>query len=110
MYPLAICIQLFSIFYFTDAVTHLEIYPGVQCSYNYDLEVHTHRGERSTKELNFKINAKVSFVDFCWCDCIRYTVLITCHWHNCLFMSLPHSTFVTEDSGNSCCNAVAYIV
>jgi hypothetical protein len=26
-----------------------------------------------------------------------------------LFVYVPHSTFVTEDSGNSCCNAVAYI-
>jgi hypothetical protein len=65
MYLLAICIQVFSVFYLTDAVTHLEIYPGLQCSYNYDLEVHTHRGERSTKELNFKINARVSFGDIC---------------------------------------------
>ena len=65
MHLLVIYIQVFAAFYFTDAVTHLEIYPGLQCSYNYDLEVHTHRGERSTKELNFKINARVSFVDFC---------------------------------------------
>ncbi|XP_028399178.1 uncharacterized protein LOC114522645 isoform X2 [Dendronephthya gigantea] len=50
----------FLLFYLTDAVTYLEIYPGQQCSYNYDLEVHTHRGERSTKELNIKINAKVN--------------------------------------------------
>lgn len=47
------------LFYSTDAVTHLEIHPGLRCSYNYDIVVHTHRGERSTKELNFKINAKV---------------------------------------------------
>ena len=63
MYLLAICIQVFSVFYLTNAVTHLELYPGLQCSYNYDLEVHAHRGERSTKELNFKINVRVSFVD-----------------------------------------------
>jgi hypothetical protein len=58
------------VFYLTNAVTHLEIYPGLQCSYNYDLEVHAHRGERSTKELNFKINARVSFGDICSCDII----------------------------------------
>jgi hypothetical protein len=70
MYPLSVifCIQVFSVFYLTDAVTNLQIYPGLQCSYNYDLEVHTHRGERSTKELNFKINARVCFVGSCCCD------------------------------------------
>ena len=61
--------HIFAIVSFTDAVTHLEIYPGLQCSYNYDLVVHTHRGERSTKELNFKINAKVCLADFV---CVMY--------------------------------------
>ena len=37
----------------------LELFPDLRCSYNYDLQVHTHRGDRSTKELNFKINARV---------------------------------------------------
>ena len=55
-------LQIFSLLYLADAVSHLEIYPGLLCSYDYDLEVHTHRGERSTKELNFRINAKVCFV------------------------------------------------
>ena len=36
-----------------------ELFPDLRCSYNYDLQVHTHRGDRSTKELNFKINARV---------------------------------------------------
>lgn len=79
MHWLAICTQIFAIVYFTDAVTHLEIYPGLQCSYNYDLVVHTHRGERSTKELNFKINAKVCLVDsICWISwCIHFTIFYT---------------------------------
>jgi hypothetical protein len=79
MYLLAICIQVFSVFYLTDAVTHLELYPGLQCSYNYDLEVHTHRGERSTEELNFKINARVSFGDICSCD--FYAILYVLFQH-----------------------------
>ena len=80
MYLLAICIQVFSVFYLTDAVTHLEIYPGLQCSYNYDLEVHTHRGERSTKELNFKINARVSFGDICSCDFYATLYILFTTW------------------------------
>ena len=64
---LASFVHIFAIVSFTDAVTHLEIYPGLECSYNYDLVVHTHRGERSTKELNFKINAKVFLCRFCLC-------------------------------------------
>jgi hypothetical protein len=61
MHLLLICLNVFSLFYLTEAVSRLEIHSGLQCSYNYDLEVHTHRGERSTKEVNFKINAKVCF-------------------------------------------------
>ena len=67
MHVLLVCFNVISLFCLTGAVTHLEIYPGLQCSYNYDLEVHTHRGERSTKEINFKINAKVGFVRLCLC-------------------------------------------
>ena len=52
-------IYLFYFFSLTDAVSQLKLIPGLQCSYNFDLEVHTHRGKRSTKELNFKINAQV---------------------------------------------------
>ena len=36
-----------------------ELFADLRCSYNYDVQVHTHRGDRSTKELNFKINARV---------------------------------------------------
>lgn len=59
MHLWAILLQVVPLFFSADAVNHLEIYPGLKCSYNYFLEVHTHRGERSTKELDFKINAKV---------------------------------------------------
>ena len=76
---LASFVHIFAIVSFTDAVTRLEIYPGLQCSYNYDLVVHTHRGERSTKELNFKINAKVFLVDFV---CVMYLACsYTFHLH-----------------------------
>ena len=53
---------LFYLFSLTDAVSQLRLIPGLQCSYDFDLEVHTHRGKRSTKELNFKINAQVGYV------------------------------------------------
>ena len=57
-------LYVLSILYLTDGSTQLDLFPGLQCSYNYDLQVHTHRGERSTKELNFKINVKVCIVCF----------------------------------------------
>ena len=38
----------------------LDLFPDLQCSYNYDLQVHTHGGERSTKELNFNLNSNCS--------------------------------------------------
>ena len=79
---LASFVHVFAIVSFADAVTHLEIYPGLQCSYNYDLVVHTHRGERSTKELNFKINAKVCLADFvCVMYLWRVFILSTCIVH-----------------------------
>ena len=52
-------IYLLYFFSLTAAVSELKLIPGLQCSYNFDLEVHTHRGKRSTKELNFRINAQV---------------------------------------------------
>jgi hypothetical protein len=58
---LAIFLYLFYSFPVTNGIGQLELFPGLQCSYNYDLEVHTHRGKRSTKELHFKINAQVCF-------------------------------------------------
>jgi hypothetical protein len=64
MHPWLLFIQVFSATHLIGAVTELEIYPGLQCSYSYDLEVHTHRGERSTKELNFKINTRVCLMVF----------------------------------------------
>ena len=56
---LVFLINIFYSFSLTNGITQLELFPGLKCSYNYDLEVHTHRGKRSTKELNFKINAQV---------------------------------------------------
>ena len=52
-------LNLFCSVFLTNGVKQLELIPGLKCSYNYDFEVHAHRGERTTKELNFKINAKV---------------------------------------------------
>ena len=61
---LATFISLVYAFSQTNGVSQLELFPGLKCSYNYDVEVHTHRGERSTKELNFKLNAQVFFSNF----------------------------------------------
>jgi hypothetical protein len=61
---LVLLIYAFSLFYSTNGISQLELFPGLKCSYNYDLEVHTHRGERSTKELNFKINVQVCYISF----------------------------------------------
>jgi hypothetical protein len=58
---LQVLVFLFQSFSLTNGISQLELFPGLQCSYNYDLEVHTHRGERSTKEVNLKINAQVRF-------------------------------------------------
>ena len=58
-------IHLFYLFSLTNAVSQLELFPGLQCSYNLDLEVHTHRGKRSTKELNFKMNGQVRCRNCC---------------------------------------------
>ena len=52
-------INLFCSFSLAKGIEQLELIPGLKCSYNYDLEVHAHRGERTTKELNFKVNAQV---------------------------------------------------
>ena len=62
---LQVLVFLFYSFSPTNGVSQLELLPGLQCSYNYDLEVHTHRGKRSTKELNFNINAQVCFTFLC---------------------------------------------
>ena len=56
---LQVLMFLFYSFSVANGIDQLDLFPGLQCSYNYDLEVHTHRGKRSTKELNFKINAQV---------------------------------------------------
>ncbi len=45
---LAILIKLFFSFFGTNGINQLELFPGLQCSYNYDLELHTHRGKHST--------------------------------------------------------------
>ena len=58
---LQVLVFLFQSFSLTNGISQLELFPGLQCIYNYDLEVHTHRGERSTKEVNLKINAQVRF-------------------------------------------------
>ena len=56
-------ISLFYTFSVTNGASQLKLFPGLKCNYNYDIEVHTHRGERSTKELNFKLNAQVYFLN-----------------------------------------------
>jgi hypothetical protein len=61
---LQVLVFLFYSFSLTNGIGQLDLFPGLQCSYNYDLEVHTHRGKRSTKELNFKINAQVYMLIF----------------------------------------------
>ena len=71
---LIFCINVFYWFSLTNAIKQLELIPGLECSYNYDLEVHAHRGERSTKELNFKLNAQVFL--FIFVCCIKYILVI----------------------------------
>ena len=61
---LASLVWLFYSFALTDGVSQLQLFSGLHCTYNYDVEVHTHRGERSTKELNFKVNAQVYFANY----------------------------------------------
>lgn len=56
---LVLFINLIYLFSVANGIKQLDLLPGLLCSYNYDLEVHAHRGERSTKELNFKLNALV---------------------------------------------------
>lgn len=59
MKGLVFLIKLLCSFSLANGIKQLELFPGLKCSYNYDLEVHAHRGERTTKELNFKVNAQV---------------------------------------------------
>ena len=56
---LTFSIHLFYSVSLTNAVSELKLFPGLHCSYNFNLEVHAHRGKRSTKELNFKMNGQV---------------------------------------------------
>ena len=57
-------VNLFCWFSETNGINHLQLFPGLQCNYNYDFEVHAHRGKRSTKELNFKINTQVCYIRY----------------------------------------------